>query len=207
MPVLGICIFMSYVPGVIGQPVNDDCANATIVAAGTIAFSTVGATTDGPTVCAPYESDIWFQYQPDQSGYVTVSTCSPALTFDTVVSIFINRSQPCDSAPAVCNDTGVPHCPAGGSKVRIAARTDRIYLIHVGGIEGQVGSGELLIRVCPGDFDGDGMVALSDLVIMLSELSTAGCGAAGCRTDLDGDGDVDLVDLVTMLDLFATFCP
>jgi len=209
--ILTIGFFLSCVPLVTAQPANDDCADASIVDAGTIPFSTVGATTDGPEVCAPYEADVWFRFRPDQGGTLIVSTCSPALTFDTVLSIFVNRNQRCDNTPLACNDDAIdPNCPPSGSTVRLVVRSDRTYLIHVGGFDGRTGSGELTIRLCPGDFDGDGSVALTDLALLLQELwfsVSANCGIEACGTDLDGDGDVDLVDVAILLSLFGTYCP
>ena len=61
-------------------------------------------------------------------------------------------------------------------------------------------------RICPGDINGDGVIDLSDLAILLSNFGTA-AGAQPSDGDIDGDGDVDLSDLAVMLSLFGTFCP
>ncbi|MFK7960290.1 MAG: PHB depolymerase family esterase [Phycisphaerales bacterium] len=52
---------------------------------------------------------------------------------------------------------------------------------------------------CPGDIDGDGDVALGDLLVVLA--SWGPC--SGCSADLDGDGAVTLLDLLTVLANFG----
>ena len=55
----------------------------------------------------------------------------------------------------------------------------------------------LLHGSCPGDLNGDGIVDLADLGILLADF---GCVAPGpCPGDLDGDGDTDLADLGILL--------
>lgn len=63
---------------------------------------------------------------------------------------------------------------------------------------------ELLGGGCAGDLDGDEMVALSDLAILLSHFGLG--GAAAADGDLDGDGDVDLADLAALLARFSAAC-
>ncbi len=55
---------------------------------------------------------------------------------------------------------------------------------------------------CVGDFDNDGQVGTSDLLIFLSQY---GC-QENCATDLTGDGVVGVNDLLSFLALFGTFC-
>lgn len=59
---------------------------------------------------------------------------------------------------------------------------------------------------CPGDLDGDGVVDLDDLTVLLSNFGTAS-GADPGDGDMDNDDDVDLNDLTAMLSLFGTPCP
>jgi hypothetical protein len=59
----------------------------------------------------------------------------------------------------------------------------------------------LLPNNCPGDFDGDGDVDTSDLLILL-----AAWGTAGPQGDVDGDGDVDTADLLALLAAWGE-CP
>lgn len=58
---------------------------------------------------------------------------------------------------------------------------------------------------CPGDLDGDGVVGLADLTILLANFGTPG-GANPGDGDLDGDGDVDLTDLTLFLAAFGNAC-
>lgn len=59
---------------------------------------------------------------------------------------------------------------------------------------------------CPGDFNGDGLVALDDLTALLSNFGTLS-GATFAQGDGDGDGDIDLTDLTGLLSVFGTTCP
>jgi hypothetical protein len=58
---------------------------------------------------------------------------------------------------------------------------------------------------CPGDFDNDEQVGLSDLTILLSNYGTTS-GAEEDDGDMDGDGDVDLSDLTLFLSEYGTLC-
>lgn len=58
---------------------------------------------------------------------------------------------------------------------------------------------------CPGDFDLDGEVGLSDLSVLLAHFGSV-TDAHYRVGDLDGDGDVDLQDLTSLLALFGTSC-
>ncbi len=57
---------------------------------------------------------------------------------------------------------------------------------------------------CPGDFNGDGVIDIGDLSILLANFGGSGDPSSG---DLDGDGDVDLTDLANFLAVFGTNCP
>ena len=56
---------------------------------------------------------------------------------------------------------------------------------------------------CAGDVNGDGIVDLADLGILLAEF---GCTGGVCLADLDGDGDTDLADLGILLAGFGQPC-
>jgi len=53
---------------------------------------------------------------------------------------------------------------------------------------------------CKGDLDGDGVVGLSDLAILLAAYGSSAGG------DIDGDGDTDLEDLVLLLANYGDTC-
>ena len=57
---------------------------------------------------------------------------------------------------------------------------------------------------CPGDFNSDGMVNLTDLAIVLANFGSTSAGWG--QGDADGDGHVDLLDLQEMLVHYETSC-
>ena len=59
---------------------------------------------------------------------------------------------------------------------------------------------------CPADLNGDGVIDLADLGILLADFGcTAGPG--NCPGDIDNDGDTDLADLGILLSEFGNACP
>ncbi|RMF79056.1 MAG: sulfatase [Planctomycetota bacterium] len=57
-------------------------------------------------------------------------------------------------------------------------------------------------NACSADVNGDGLVDLTDLAIVLSTFGDGGAPAG----DVDGDGDVDLTDLAILLSEFGASC-
>ncbi|MFN0136511.1 MAG: dockerin type I repeat-containing protein [Phycisphaerae bacterium] len=60
----------------------------------------------------------------------------------------------------------------------------------------------ILSPPCPADLNGDAMINLSDLAILLGDFGVSGPSAA----DIDGDGSVNLSDLATLLASFGSGC-
>jgi len=58
---------------------------------------------------------------------------------------------------------------------------------------------------CPGDVNGDGMVDLADLAVLLAHFGMDS-GATLLNGDLDGNGSVDLADLALLLAQFGNVC-
>jgi len=56
------------------------------------------------------------------------------------------------------------------------------------------------VVTCPGDINGDGIVDVTDMGILLNNF---GCTGSGCAGDLNGDGVVDVVDLGILLNNFG----
>jgi hypothetical protein len=56
---------------------------------------------------------------------------------------------------------------------------------------------------CPGDLDGDGQVAVTDVLLFLSDF---GCVDAPCVGDANGDGNTNVEDLLLMLSTFGAIC-
>jgi len=188
----------------------DNCSTPVTITEGVFPFSNVGADTDGPSPCAVQGADVWARYDADFSGSIEVTTCTPGLTFDTVLASYLvpTPSDPnCPGAFFRCNDDADDACVPGGSTLRLRVEPFSQLLFQIGGHNGAQGEGELVVTPCPGDFDADGVISLADLALLLSEFGGFGCGAAGCDTDIDGDGDVDLTDLAMLLSLFGADCP
>ena len=55
---------------------------------------------------------------------------------------------------------------------------------------------------CSEDLDGDGVIATSDVILILTEF---GC-SANCAFDLDGDGTVGVSDVLSVLSRFGEIC-
>jgi len=51
----------------------------------------------------------------------------------------------------------------------------------------------------PGDLNGDGMIDLTDLLILLNNWGPCAPPPADCPADLDESGEVDLADLLILL--------
>lgn len=56
--------------------------------------------------------------------------------------------------------------------------------------------------VCPGDFNGDQAVGVTDILTALAEF---GC-VINCNADMDGDGQVTVSDLLDILARFGDIC-
>jgi hypothetical protein len=57
--------------------------------------------------------------------------------------------------------------------------------------------------VCMGDFTADGVINISDLLILM-----AGYGCAGsCATDINEDGTTNVSDILLFMAYFGTACP
>ncbi|MBI5866487.1 MAG: hypothetical protein HZB38_18615 [Planctomycetes bacterium] len=198
---LAVCEFTN------NRPPDDSCAAAQPIGNGTTAFSTIGATTDGPLEdhpCQQTGSDIWFLYASPCPGTVFIDLCDS--NFDT--QVFVYAACPTEPGQALaCNDDSCGQ----QSLVDFFAQGGQTYLIRIGGFEGAQGTGNVTIShtgtQLTGDVNGDGVVDLADLATLLSHF---GLGPVPPQTredgDLDGDGDVDLSDLALLLSDFGTSC-
>lgn len=198
------CVARAGISCLTGPPANDTCASAQAAVAGTQVLNTLRADVEAgqqPKACAgaTFVSDVWFRWTSDRSGPVSVETCGT--WFDTVVAIY---SGSCKSMTLVgCNDDAALCVGVGGSKVLFEALCGVEYLFRVGprGPSTGAASGEAVLTLtlsgtvcpnCPLDLDGDGMVAASDLSLLL-----AGWGTPA--RDLDGDGTTGAADLSLLL--------
>ena len=79
---------------------------------------------------------------------------------------------------------------------------------------GAPGTGEGIDNNCDGllaleeelacilDLNGDGLIAVSDILLLLSDF---GC-LVDCENDLNGDGAITVSDMLTLLSSFVTDC-
>src|SRR5262249_16713601 len=131
-------------------PANDTCANAIITPVGSHPYTTLGATTDGPTesLCNSNGSnqitnDIWFLYPAQCTGFATISLCGS--DFDSRIAVY---GPSCPVAPGsviVCNDN---LCGDDG-QVIFPVTNGNIYRVRVGGFNGATGSGTMVISCEP----------------------------------------------------------
>jgi hypothetical protein len=175
------------IPALIGVPQPFDTSRATASGIDVDASACSGSfhTGIGP--------DLFHRLELTVPGSLTVSTCDPD-GFDTDLALLAGD---CETLVTVaCNgDAGTERgCQPRHSRIELDSVPAGSYLIRVGGFDGAVGSGTLLIEFtpdCPGDFDGDGQVQGGDLGVLFLQWGT--CGA--CVADLTGDGRVDGADL------------
>jgi C1A family cysteine protease len=127
-----------YPPTVI--PVEDHCADAALACTNIRYYgSTVGANTDGSSSCEVGTSpDVWFYYQPNGSGFLTVALCGSS--FDTVLSLHSG----CPGTVAnqlACNDN---YCGLQ-SRLQHFVMHHGHYWIRVAGQNGAAGDFQLLL--------------------------------------------------------------
>ena len=135
------------------QPANDDCADAITIGDGVHAFSTIGATTDGPVHSGCQfggntPSDIWYQYTASCTDDLTVSTCN---TVDYDSDIVIYDGCDCNNLTLLgCNDDG-PGCSGFSSELTVPVIAGNCYLIRIGKYQpsSSDGGGTVLIQCGP----------------------------------------------------------
>lgn len=133
-------VFTACVEAAVAPP-NDNCANATPVGDVTnLAFSTEGATFDGPGSCQ-YAPNIWYCYTATCDGNAHVSLCNSS--YDTKMAAY--EGCTCDPVGTMlaCVDDA-----CGGtlqSEISFPVVMGQSYLIEVGGYGTATGSGFLSI--------------------------------------------------------------
>ena len=194
----------------IAPPANDECAAATVVGPGSVAFNTSNATNSAqsiPASCtdgagAVMNKDVWFKFAPACSGTATVSTCATA-SFDTRIVVYSGAACPgSTTAVFACNDDGVG-CGTT-SKVNFSAIAGQSYYVRLGSKLNVGGSGTVAFScaLCVGDMNGTNDIDGSDLAILLG-----GWGSCpSCIADINHDNFVDGADLALMLGAWG-LCP
>lgn len=191
-----------------GAPVNDTCANATLVGTGSTNFTNASATTDGPdegAACFAGSSqivnDVWYKYLASCDGVATVSLCGA--TFDTRLAVYGN----CPVGPGqllACNDNSC----GTASEVSFPVVANALYRIRIGGPNTVTGSGTMTITctvagpACPADVNGDNSVNVSDLLAVINNWGPC----PGCPADINNDDQVNVADLLTVIGAWGD-CP
>lgn len=137
-------------------PENDSCQHALAVTAGdTVAFSTIGATWEGPfhpdNPCPSNNNDtiyadIWYVWTAQWDGQAIWSMCGTA-DFDTRIAVY----QPGLSCPfgpddlLACNEDG-PGCAGFTSEVVWDVEAGQTYYLRLGGFAGEMGTGTFTIQ-------------------------------------------------------------
>lgn len=185
---------------------NDACSSPREIGAGSFAFDTLGATSDGPAsdpACRASSgvdaADIWFIWTPRATGDVDISTCG--VDWDTRLQLFTGS---CGALTLVACSDDTPFCSPSSSKGSLLYATvtcDTTYRIRVSGVEGAKGFGTLRVTApggpicCAADLDRSGFIDNSDIALLLLEFGPC----PGCPSDLDGSGTTDFGDAAVLL--------
>ena len=155
-------------PASAGAPVNNCATSPSVIPAvsSSRAFTTVGATTDGPdhdgAICnsgsAIFAGDVWYRVTPVANGSMKISTCE-AVSFDNKLAVYNLGSNPSafdyntlssalvgcndDGATGTCNTTENP--PTNyASEMSVSVSLGNTYLIRMGAYaEGDFGTGTI----------------------------------------------------------------
>jgi hypothetical protein len=138
------------------QPANDSCGTPeSFVGFGSVAFSTIGATTDGsPAIECNFfgqeqiYNDIWFRWTSDASTLVRLSLCES--DYDTKIAVYVAPPKGAcvdSSAILACNDDS---CGLR-SQATFPAADGETYVIRIGSYgtkasQGSTGNGIMLIE-------------------------------------------------------------
>ena len=130
---------------------NDDCAAAQEISDGLTAFSTVGATTDGPADCLTDDpdvgtNDIWFAYEATCSGDLLVSLCGTS--YDNTLQVYAGLSCVPLGTQLGCGDDTCGQT-SGPAQLVVPVAEGRDYLLRVGGWGGDTGTGAIDVSCGP----------------------------------------------------------
>ena len=147
-------------------PASDNCVDALRVGDGVVSFYNTSANTDGPIVPAlcgffgteQLSKDVWFDYQAECSGELTVNLCGSA--FDTELAVYDGCGAcPPRGEPVACNEDATEVCGLQ-SHVVLPVTLGDCLTIRAGGWVGAAGRGRLTIDcVAPLDPTGACCVA------------------------------------------------
>lgn len=176
------------------QPLNDECADATVATLGANPFNNIYATTEvSEPTCGfdgiPFTKDVWYRFTAQQQGVYEIGTCLAPSTLDTGIEIW-------SACPA--NGGTVLACDDDGCSITSIVRTSRLVYplasgqtiwIRLGGLGGASGVGDLVINLYGGAYTCGDPAG--------NDCCTAGVGA-GCS-------DASCCNLVCTVDELCCF--
>ncbi len=122
---------------------TDECMGATVLTAGTsMAFDTSTATLSAQAwPCALNGGpDLWFEYTSTVAGGGSISIETCGSSYDTALELF---SGTCGAlVPEICNDDA---CGLQSTVTTLAPAAGTVYYVRVGGYNGAVGAGTILV--------------------------------------------------------------
>ncbi len=138
--------------------VNDDCIDRVTINDGVTAFSTLGATTDGPThVSCMFDgqtyADVWYNYTATCNGTLTVSTCG---TVDYDSDVVLYDGWDCgalEDPPLSCNDDGAG-CAGFSSLATATVTVGQQIKIRIGGFADETDAGTGTVEITCGGGGG-----------------------------------------------------
>lgn len=144
----------------------------------------------------------WLEYQAANGPMIVEATRLSAGGAPTWLPGFLGVATAATNKGrlSLTNVAGSDMLVAGWADGNFGAADIKAQNIHVDGTLGP--------RPCPGDINGDGVIELSDLALLLAAFGTqAGDPGFNASADLDVNGVVELSDLATLLAGFGSACP
>jgi hypothetical protein len=187
-------------------PVNDDCAGAITIDAGTTPFDLTEATSDfTPVTCQPAAGsvrDLWFRLVPGCDGLYRIDTCGSGIT-NPIITVF----DQCGGTEIACNDnvgSGVSGCTSNQARVlNVPARAGSPVMIRVA-ISGTsvpsnlAGVLNVVKTGCLPDLNDDGNVDQDDVGYLINVVA-GGDNPTGINADFNCDGNVDQDDVTAII--------
>ncbi len=139
----------------IGPVTNDECTGAIPLALGSVAFSTMGASTSAPPwPCAAGGNDIWYSFVAPNNATYVFDTCLGA-SYDTALELFTGS---CGALASVaCNDDA---CGLRSTVQALGANAGDQFFLRVGGFAASTGTGTLTVNEFPPPPPCNGLMTL-----------------------------------------------
>jgi len=93
-------------------------------------------------------------YEAQCTGFTTIDTCNA--DFDTRIAVYEGRQCPTEPNSIVCNDDACGQPDGLQSRVSFPSEQGRYFLVRVGGYEGAVGTGTIVLDPGCGMIFADG---------------------------------------------------